>query len=332
LPLLYWAGVVRYGRGELLSALELFDTAVEIARIAEHDRGLAWNLAARSLVVNAMGDRAEALSNAREAVERAQDPKAALPAVPACLCYATVLAEGADYEPALHELRRFVAIDAPTALPLRWQPDWYELLTRCLAGLGQLAASNRAVSHAEQAARRLNLPSAHGAAERAATTVTLAEGDPLAAQHHAARAIAAFREAGAALQADRCRLLLGEALACSGEHQRAIEELTAAAAQLEARGALRWRGDAEQLLRRLGHRRHRRTPRAPHDGTTLAALTGREREVVMLAARGRTNPQIAAELFLSTKTVETHLRNAFHKLNVSSRLELARLVDTDIQS
>ena len=41
----------------------------------------------------------------------------------------------------------------------------------------------------------------------------------------------------------------------------------------------------------------------------------------------RTNAQIAAELFLSTKTVESHIRNLFHKLDVSSRVEVARAVE-----
>ena len=41
----------------------------------------------------------------------------------------------------------------------------------------------------------------------------------------------------------------------------------------------------------------------------------------------KTNPQIAAELFLSQKTVETHLRNIFRKIDVSTRVELARVVE-----
>ena len=59
----------------------------------------------------------------------------------------------------------------------------------------------------------------------------------------------------------------------------------------------------------------------------LAALTERELQVAELVVDRKTNPEIAAELFLSHKTVETHLRNIFRKLGVSSRVELARAVE-----
>ena len=54
----------------------------------------------------------------------------------------------------------------------------------------------------------------------------------------------------------------------------------------------------------------------------LAALTPREREVFHLASRGLKNAEIAAELYLSEKTIKTHLRNIYNKLNLSSKAEL----------
>lgn len=54
-----------------------------------------------------------------------------------------------------------------------------------------------------------------------------------------------------------------------------------------------------------------------------SGLTSRELEVAQLVAAGKTNREIAAELFLSEKTVETHLYHAFAKLGVSSRAALA---------
>lgn len=54
-----------------------------------------------------------------------------------------------------------------------------------------------------------------------------------------------------------------------------------------------------------------------------ATLTDREREVVRLVAHGRSNKQVAAELFLSESTVKFHLRNAMRKLGVTRRSEVA---------
>jgi two-component system NarL family response regulator len=54
----------------------------------------------------------------------------------------------------------------------------------------------------------------------------------------------------------------------------------------------------------------------------LDALTPREREVFFLASRGLKNSEIAAELYLSEKTIKTHLRNIYNKLNLASKAEL----------
>ena len=134
-------------------------------------------------------------------------------------------------------------------------------------------------------------------------------------------------EVGAPIEAALSRTLAGRALAQTGERDRAVSELQHAAAELEVCGALRWRDEAERELRKLGHRIHRRTPRGKAGATGLEALTSRERQVARLVVDRKTNPQIAAELFLSQKTVETHLRNIFRKVDVSSRVELARAVE-----
>ena len=107
-----------------------------------------------------------------------------------------------------------------------------------------------------------------------------------------------------------------------------MAELQEAATVLDACRALRLRDEAERELRRLGFRgTHRRTRAGRADGAGVDALTERELQVARLIVDRRTNPQIAAELFLSQKTVETHIRNLFHKLGVSSRVEVARAVE-----
>ena len=56
----------------------------------------------------------------------------------------------------------------------------------------------------------------------------------------------------------------------------------------------------------------------------LDLLSGREQEVMRLIARGYTYKEVAAELFISIKTVETHMSNVLRKLQLSNRTELTR--------
>jgi DNA-binding NarL/FixJ family response regulator len=140
-------------------------------------------------------------------------------------------------------------------------------------------------------------------------------------------AVAGADELGAVIEAGRARILAGRALAEAGETERATAELGRAAAAFDVIGAVRYRAEAERELGRLGHRRHRRTRAGTVGSGDVASLTERELEVARLIVDRRTNAQIAAELFLSRKTVETHIRNLFHKLGVSSRVEVARTIE-----
>ncbi|WP_433831171.1 ATP-binding protein [Actinoplanes sp. CA-015351] len=87
--------------------------------------------------------------------------------------------------------------------------------------------------------------------------------------------------------------------------------------------------DAQRVQSRLRRTRSRRpagqvAARRPKSG--WASLTESELRVARLVAQGRTNREVAAQLFLSRHTVDSHIRHAFAKLRVSSRVELARLV------
>ncbi len=129
---------------------------------------------------------------------------------------------------------------------------------------------------------------------------------------------------GLALEALWARLDLATYLA-SRERERAIELLRKAGNDAESMGARTEARVAEQLLRSSGVRTWRRS-RSRGDGVGLNILTDRELEVARLAATGASNPEIAAELFLSRKTVERHLSNALARLGLRNRVELAAIV------
>ena len=154
-------------------------------------------------------------------------------------------------------------------------------------------------------------------------------GDHARAIDYAAASADRAEQVGAPLEAALSRTLAGRALAEAGESDRAVGELQRAAAAFEACGASRYRDSAERELGRLGHRPHRRTRPGTSDGAGIESLTERELEVAMLVVDRRTNREIAGKLFLSEKTVETHLRNIFNKMGVDGRVALARAVERD---
>ena len=129
------------------------------------------------------------------------------------------------------------------------------------------------------------------------------------------------------MEAALSRLLAGIALARAGDRDCAAAELRRAAHDFRECGALRYCGEAERELRKLGYRIQQRTRSGGPSGTPLESLTERELQLAMLVFDRKTNPQIAQERFLSQKTVETHLRNIFRKVGVTSRVELARAVE-----
>jgi DNA-binding NarL/FixJ family response regulator len=152
-------------------------------------------------------------------------------------------------------------------------------------------------------------------ADRAAAAVALGRDDPRNAAERALASVTTADEVGARVEAAMSRTLAGRAFARAGEPDQAVAQLESAAARFDACGALRRRDAAERELRQLGKRNlHRRTRPGRPQGTQIESLTARELQVARLVVDRKTNNQIANDLYLSPKTVETHIRNLFHKL------------------
>ena len=165
-------------------------------------------------------------------------------------------------------------------------------------------------------------------AERAAAAVALDAGDAAARGRARAGRGGAAEEIGARVEAALARDARRAALAAAGEPERAVDQLDARRRRLRRAAApFATATPPSASCGRLGRRRHRRTRAGQADGAGIESLTERELQVARLIVDRRTNAQIAAELFLSPKTVETHIRNLFHKLDVSSRVEVARVVE-----
>ena len=116
----------------------------------------------------------------------------------------------------------------------------------------------------------------------------------------------------------RAHLLYGEWL--RREHRRvdAREQLRVAYAMLSDMGMEAFAERARRELLATGETVHKRTVQARYE------LTAQEVQIARLASDGLSNPEIAAQLFLSTRTVEWHLRKVFSKVGISSRRELGR--------
>ena len=324
-------GQVKLLRGQLAEAAELLDDAVEGARLSGNVQALAGNLVNRSLTALAAGDLDTARATAEENYELTEGLDQSLVCA-AGVALAAALLENGDPERAVDVLIGSSGGDDLRLIPGVWRPRSLELLTRCWLALGRPSEAARSAARTEARAAALRLRMADSMAERAAAAVALDAGDPDAAAERALASAVAADEIAAPIEAALSRTLAGRALAKAGQPERATAELRRAAAELHACGALGYRGAAERELRKLGHRVHRRTRPGQGDGSGVASLTGRELQVARLVVDRRTNPEIADALFLSPKTVETHMRNIFRKLEVSSRVEVARAVERAVST
>ncbi|QSB13071.1 AAA family ATPase [Natronosporangium hydrolyticum] len=174
-----------------------------------------------------------------------------------------------------------------------------------------------------------HLPSALAARSRA---LMAPPGSPAAVSHFA-EARRLHQLDGGEFEQARCELLYGQALRRLRRPREARAHLHQAW-EIFARLSLpSWAQRAGSELRAAGepvtvHSTNHPVPAADafaHPATDPEpALTAQQRRIAELVARGATNREVAAQLFLSPRTVDHHLRNIFHRLGIRSRVELAR--------
>ena len=174
-----------------------------------------------------------------------------------------------------------------------------------LAG-NNLQAARSAADELSEIAADFDAPLLEAVSDHAVGAVLLAEGDPAAALEALRRGWTRFQEVDAPYDAARVRVQIGLAYRALGDDDTAGMELDAARSVFERLEAAPDLARVEELTGSAASQ-------------TAAGLTPREVEVLRLVATGKTNRAIAAELFLSEKTVARHVSNIFTKLGVSSR-------------
>ncbi|MFC7985715.1 LuxR C-terminal-related transcriptional regulator [Streptomyces sp. NPDC057336] len=302
--------LLRLGRVDL--AIESGHRAMRAAHRIGGDCLLAEAGAGLARAAWISGDRAAALSTAREAAQRAEawrEPWADR----VRLSLLETSFDTGDQELCKELLSAGTVRRAATFPVVSLVPAVAEVLAR-LEGerRGSAAEAGRWAAAAEEAAGRMRLPGATGLALLARAhhhRVT----DPLRAAVFASSAVVTLTRAGRPLDVVRAHLAVAAAWA-GIDAAVARSQLDEAQVLLEGRGAHGYLEHAADLA----------TNAPPHSADArLARLSSREREISVLVSDGYTNQQIARALQLSHKTVETHLGRIFKKLDVGSRAQVA---------
>jgi len=218
---------------------------------------------------------------------------------------------------AMRHIRRFCAgLDAHPGL-LLGDPATAPWLTRTAlaAGDGELAART-ARAAATLAAGNAGYPAIDAAA---AHSLGLAEQDDARLADAAERHPDPWARASAAED-------LGVSHARRGDDAAAIRRFTEAAEDYQGAGAAADSARVRSRLRKLGVRHRHWTRQGGKPSAGWDSLTEAEHAAAELVAQGLSNREVASRMYVSTHTVAFYLRQAFRKLDISSRVELTRIV------
>ena len=304
--------LVYYRRGRLADAYADAGAALDLAGDVQGSQGfLAAALGTKIYVSLDRGAVDEELEQFADAflVEQADDN---LPYSHAMHSRACLRVLRGDLRQGLDEIlasgRRELAWGAPNPAITPWRS------TGALvhAQLGEGDEARRLALEEVELARRFGAPRCLGVALRAAGVVTGGdEGMSLLRE-----AVEVLADSAGRLEHARALIDLGGAMRRAGNRSDAREHLRAGQDQAARCGATRIVEQAQEELIASGAR-PRRTALSGAD-----SLTPSERRVAEMAAQGMTNRDIAQALFVTEKTVETHLGHVYGKLNVQSRRQL----------
>ena len=321
-------GLVLLWRGRLEEARELLDAAVEASMLTGNDQFLTWALWARCWAATLAGDVDPAIRFGERAVAAAGEIVDPVSALAGGYLAEARLEAGEPPATCRNQILESMGGEDMPLVERAFRSRWYELLALTDLSAGQVEAAEHWAERAVSAADGPGIGGRRAESLRARAAVALAKGENEAAGALALEAASEASGSGLPIEEGRARLLAGRAL---GEVHRdvAVEQLEHAVATLDRHGAARYRDAAAQELRGLGERTARPKRGRDQIGEGVAALSKREREVAELVAKGQTNKQIAAELFLSEKTIEKHLARTFEKLHVSKRAQVAAAIERE---
>ena len=313
--------------GELERSREILGSALESARLSKNAQAIAWAAFNLEYVALIAGELDEALALGEESVALTEDMGDGLVSSHAGVVHGATLMQMGRHEEGIDLMTRRAGAQGERIAPGPWRATYLEDLVRARVAIGQLDEAAESARCTREQAEMVPLPVAHVMASRAEAHVLLAQGQAEAAAKLALQAVEAAESIGAKPHAATSRALAGRAFLIAEDRERGGQLLELAASEYDAMGAGRYRDEVEAELRQAGLRSARKSKRGSGAGAGIDSLTGRELEVAELIRDRHTNKEIASELFLSLKTVESHVRNIFGKLGVSSRVEIARAME-----
>lgn len=317
---LCWLAAAEYGRGDWDDSAFHAELAVKLAQ----DSGRVWDLsfghASAAAVPTARGDWSAATAHIESSQDAASTVGVTMAVNVSALAGARLaLARGHPHD-ALDALGSVRDVGLPVMAARRSMLQRRALETDALTRLGQLAQATQSEHGLKQAARSLDRPSD-------VVTVARLSGNLAQAKGELASAEMAFRQAWVAsgrltspFELARLELDDGSRLRRSGRRREAVRILQSARRRLEELGAAPFVEQCDEELVACG------VSSGAEMIPSALGLTRSELAVAGLVAKGRSNREVAAELFLSVKTVEFHLRHVFSKLQIHRRHELAELM------